>query len=425
MYNRLLFILTCSISIIIFITLLKFQKQDEDKMQKKWCLFHATDFQTLMYPCFTFCRILGLFPYKINNSIFKPSKPHYILSSAITCVVCILNMMITKSMISTKINFEAVMTVILSCCFILICSFAIITLVLSNPRMRLLQTIMEISSKLSPESYQKLSKLIHTKDIFGSIYIIGLASSYLYKKRLNIFFAIFSIYTGQLTFQMDMLYVNCVCVLKACFKEINNNLRHIQKFIVNSEQHILISYYERRNSFLIIKLKALKKQHMMISNTVQILNTIFSGQLLITIVITLIEMSLDIYFYAIEWHDGLVINLNGQFSNLFLLGMIYFISKTALIFWACETGKNQAQEMRTTIHDVLNSTRDEIIKDELQLFSLQLLHCRNTFSAKGLNVDATFLTTMVGTITTYMLITLQFLIMSHSCDTTSATANII
>jgi len=54
------------------------------------------------------------------------------------------------------------------------------------------------------------------------------------------------------------------------------------------------------------------------------------------------------YFYAIEWHDGLLINLNGQFSDLFLLAMIYYITKTALIFWACETAKNQAQEIRTT-----------------------------------------------------------------------------
>ncbi|XP_012063697.1 PREDICTED: putative gustatory receptor 28b [Atta cephalotes] len=99
--------------------------------------------------------------------------------------------------------------------------------------------------------------------------------------------------------------------------------------------------------------------------------------------------------------------------------MIYYILKLALIVWACETCKNQAQEIRTTIHDVLNSTKDKHIKDELRLFSLQLLHYKNIFSAKALNVDARFFATIVGTITTYMLITLQFLILSisHSCDT--------
>ncbi|XP_018351447.1 PREDICTED: putative gustatory receptor 28b [Trachymyrmex septentrionalis] len=177
-----------------------------------------------------------------------------------------------------------------------------------------------------------------------------------------------------------------------------------------------MSYCEQRNPFLIIKLKALEKQYMMISNTIQILNKIFNVQIFITIVLTLFEVSLELYIYVIKWHNGLVINLSEQGIDIFLLTMIYITTRMALIFWACETGKNQAQEIRTTIHDVLNSTRDEQIKNELQLFSLQLLHCKHTFSAKGFNVDATFVTTMVGTITTYMLISLQFLIMSYSCE---------
>ncbi|XP_011705836.1 PREDICTED: putative gustatory receptor 28b, partial [Wasmannia auropunctata] len=99
---------------------------------------------------------------------------------------------------------------------------------------------------------------------------------------------------------------------------------------------------------------------------------------------------------------------------------LYDVMKIMLIVWACETGKNQAQEIRSTIHHVLNSIRDEKIKYELQLFSLQTLHCKITFSAKGFNVDATFLAIMVGTTVTYILISVQFLVMSHSCDEKSA-----
>ncbi|XP_011880426.1 PREDICTED: uncharacterized protein LOC105568955 [Vollenhovia emeryi] len=53
---------------------------------------------------------------------------------------------------------------------------------------------------------------------------------------------------------------------------------------------------------------------------------------------------------------------------------------------------------------------------QLQLFSLQIMHCDNTFSAKGLALDARLLTTMIGTIASYLLIAIQFLITSHSCD---------
>ncbi|KYQ56190.1 Putative gustatory receptor 28b, partial [Trachymyrmex zeteki] len=396
-----------------------FQKRIKSKMQKKWRLFYATDFQTLMYPCFTFCRILGLFPYKINNLTFETSKPYYILSITVTCVLHVLNLIILKyNKNFTKMSFETATMSLENYCFsIMITLLTIVTLVMSNSRMRLLQIIMEISSKLSPKSYQKLSRLIHTKDIFGSFYIIGLISTCFYNLSFDIIYTIYSMYTVQLIFQMDMLYMNCVCVLKTCFEDINNNLQHMQELIVNSEPHVpMLSYYKQRNPFLIAKLKILKKQYMMISNTVQMLNTIFSVQLLASMIITFCQISLNLYVYLIQWHDGLVINLNGQVGKLFLSTTIYYIIKLVLIVWACETGKNQAQEIRITIHDVLNRAKDEQIKDELQSFSLQILHCKNIFSAKGFNIDATFLAAMMGTITTYTLIFLQFLITSHSCD---------
>ncbi|KYN03746.1 Putative gustatory receptor 28b [Cyphomyrmex costatus] len=365
-------------------------------MRKKRSLFNATDFQTLMYPCFIFCRILGLFPYKVNNSTFETSKPCYILSITITCIFCVCDLiLLTYNQNFTKINFETATMSIEAYYFYALSAFlSIVTLFLSNPRMRLLQTIMDISSRLSPKSYKKLSRLIHTKDIFGSIYLMSVMSIFVYITRTDILNVIFSTYATLSSFQMDMLYINCVCVLKACFKDINNNLQHMQEFIINSELRTpVVLYYKQRNSFLIMKLKILKKQHMMISNAVQILNTIFWVQLLASMTITFCQINLELY-YLIQWHDGLVISLNGQISEIIILSIIYYIVKLALTVWACETGKNQAQEIRTTIHDVLNRTRDEQIKEELQSFSLQMLHCKNTFSAKGFNVDATFLATV-------------------------------
>jgi len=368
---------------IPIISTLTFQKRIKSKMSKKWRLFHATDFQTLMYPCFIFCRILGIFPYNVNNSIFEVSKPHYILSITVTCVICVYELtLLYKFNASTKINFESVITSLeVNSYYLIISCLAIVTLVLSNPRMRLLQTIMKISLGLSPESYQKLSRLIHVKDIFGSFYLIGHCSSYFYKSHQNILHKIISIYTVLMSFQMDMLYVNCVCVLKACFEEINNSLLHMQQLIINNEPCVLkIFYYKQKNPFLIIKLKALEKQHMMISSTIHMLNMIFSLQLLATTFITFFEISLELYFNLVQWHDGLVIKLDEQMGGMFLSFIIYLIIKMMLIVWACETGKNQAQEICTTIHDVLNSTRDEQIKNEVinvqfNLYSFLMCTC--------------------------------------------------
>jgi len=152
-------------------------------MRKKWQLFHATDFLSLMHPCFNFCRILGIFPYKINILTFEASKPYYIMSTVIICMCCILNLaLIHRIFISKIINFENVIENLEILAFYIISGFVVSTThVLSGPRMRLLQTMLEISSKLPSESYQKLSRLIHVKDILDNILLIVKSSIFFYK----------------------------------------------------------------------------------------------------------------------------------------------------------------------------------------------------------------------------------------------------
>ena len=53
----------------------------KNKMSKRWCLCNAMDFQSLMYPNFTWSRILGLFPYKLNALTFEVSKPYLYIYS--------------------------------------------------------------------------------------------------------------------------------------------------------------------------------------------------------------------------------------------------------------------------------------------------------------------------------------------------------
>ncbi|KYN14861.1 Putative gustatory receptor 28b [Trachymyrmex cornetzi] len=187
-----------------------------------------------------------------------------------------------------------------------------------------------------------------------------------------------------------MLYINCVCVLKASFKRIDENVAHLQKIVVKPRVPTLICQTQR-NQFLLIELKILKKQHLMISDAVQMLNVIFSLQLLATILLTFCVITFEIYSYAVRWQNGILINIDIQFIFTLFTSIGHYIIKMTLLVWACETSKNQAQEIITTVHDLLNSTNDEQIKNELQLFSLQILHRKNTFSLKGLTIDATLL----------------------------------
>ncbi|XP_011691282.1 PREDICTED: uncharacterized protein LOC105452126 [Wasmannia auropunctata] len=400
----------------------KFEGDKSEKEKRKRWLFHATDFISLMYPCLTFCRILGIFPYKINASSFETSKPCFILSTIVMCIFSFCTLIIIYMVIEWfRVNDNNVRKIIEITSLYVFGSFiVIVTFILSGPRMRFLQTLLKISSRLPSESYQQPSILIHAKDILGFFYLLVQSLICYYKMKEPVIIDVFSLYITLLGFLMDMLYINCVCVLKACFKKINDDLANL--FIMHDEPYsIMRNYHEQRNPLLLIELNALEKRHLKLSNTVQRLNIIFSPQLLATTAISFITITFKLYFNTIEWHNGLYINLTKQTHHTYVMVFIaYYFGKIVLIAWACQTGKNEVMKINTTIHDALNSVNDEEIKHELQLFSLQIMHCDNTFSAKGLNLDATLVATMTASITTYLLILIQFLIASHSCDGNTA-----
>ncbi|XP_036148063.1 putative gustatory receptor 28a [Monomorium pharaonis] len=398
--------------------LLKLQRRTKCEMWKKWQLFHATDFQSLMYPCFTFCRILGLFPYRINASTFQTPKRSYILPIIIICILFICELITLYEVDVINKHDENVPKTLERNCFYILGGFStVVAYALNGRRMHLLQIIMEISSKLPPDSYFKMSILIHAKDIFGFFFLVGQATCYYSITGVCHLRNLLVLYILLITFQMDMLHMNCVCILKACFKKINDNLINVRELIVNNESHFLRQH--NRNPFVLMELKMLKKQHLMISDTVQMLNAIFSLQVLASVVMTFAEITFRLYFYILEWksQEMSMFNVDQNFHNVLLIIFItYYCIKIMLIGWACDTAKDQAMKIGITIHEILNDTIDKQIKDELQMFSLQVLHRENTFSAKGLIVDATLLVAIVGNITTYLLILIQFLVAQEVCN---------
>ncbi|KYN14856.1 Putative gustatory receptor 28b [Trachymyrmex cornetzi] len=382
----------------------KFQGFKDKKKGNIWQLFRATNFESLMYPCFTLCRILGVFPYKIRASTIKPCKPYYILSIIVICIYCVCELKSLYNLnFTNNFTLKGIPVKLERNCFFILSGFTtVITFLLSGPRMRLLQTILVVSLSLSKKSYRNLSKLVHTKDILGFLYIIVQVSIFYYNLPYDALHVIFVIYIYLLAFQMDMLYMNCVCVLKACFKQINDSLalmpEYLRIFMANDEPYLLrTTYHKQRNPFLLMQLKAQMKQHLAVSDIVQMLTTIFSLQLLSTIILTFIEITFNLYFYLVRLQEGATSlnNLAKQvYNEVFITTFTYNIVKIMLIVWACETGKNQALMINTTVHDMYNSTSDREIKYELQLFAMQLMHRKNIFSAKVLIVDATLLTTV-------------------------------
>lgn len=175
-------------------------------------LFRATNFESLMYPCFIFSRILGLHPYKIDASTIKTCKLCYILSTVITCIFCVCELIILYDInFSEHILFNNIPRKLERNCFYIFSGIIVIgTFILSGPRIRLLQTILQLSLRLPPKSCQKLSRFIHAKDIFGSFFVVIQGFLYFPKIRFGYLRQMFALYVILLVFQMDMLYTNCV-----------------------------------------------------------------------------------------------------------------------------------------------------------------------------------------------------------------------
>jgi len=353
------------------VSLLKFQTQVNSNMRTKWRPFYATDFQSLMYPCFIFCRILGIFPYRINNSTFEVSESCYILSTIVIFVFCVYEIIIIYKLdISRTIKDRSVSSSFECHSYYVLGSFTtIVTYVLRRPRLLLLQTVLEISSELPSELYEKLSRLIHIKDICGFFLLVIVSIVYCICMPFNtIFLTMFVIYLTLLMFQMDMMYMNCVCVLKVCFKKINDNLMKVQELVMSDKPYLLRRiYHEQKNSLLLMKLKALKKQHLMISDSVQMLNMIFGLQIIVTIIISFVEITFNLYFY-------IVVSIVEEEANFwywfFILVVIYYITKIILIVWACDSGTDQAAKIGIAVHDLLNNTSDKQVKNEVITYDL-------------------------------------------------------
>ncbi|XP_011859889.1 PREDICTED: uncharacterized protein LOC105557299 isoform X2 [Vollenhovia emeryi] len=342
---------------------------------------------------------MGLFSYKFNASNIKTYKPSYILSTIVMCVFCtaysinFYDVIIAGNIIFKSVGVPKRLELI---CIHILYGFAVITtFIFTGPRMRLLRNIMEVSLKLPPQSFQNLSRLIHAKDSLFSLLLIVLMLRVFCVLDITFLRKILSIYVIFLVYQMDMLYMNCVCILKACFKQINDNLVNLRDILTNGEPCLLSGTYRAQtNPFILLEITALKKQHLAISDTVRMLTSVFSLHLVSTILIAFAEIIFSMYFYFVLLIHKSVHATNSEKLLYYKYTSVYitfYMIKIVLIVWACETGKNQILEIKTTVHNVFNSTNNEHIKYEMELFSLQLLHCENVFSAKWITIDATLL----------------------------------
>lgn len=104
-------------------------------------------------------------------------------------------------------------------------------------------------------------------------------------------------------------------------------------------------------------------------STTQMLKIIFSLHLFATTVMTFTQIvhHFNLYIYLMRTRgDQLMSSFETQiYYKLMITFITYYFAKIGLIIWACESGKNQAMDISTTVYDVFNSISDKQIKYEV------------------------------------------------------------
>ncbi|XP_076752760.1 uncharacterized protein LOC143424509 [Xylocopa sonorina] len=222
----------------------------------------------------------------------------------------------------------------------------------------------------------------------------------------NIAFVEFSWYIFFGVMIINALYTNNIHVLNGCFQQINDSLVRMKETLTNDQPHLLRRvYHAQMNPVLLSKLRALKKQHLNVCEVLQTFNDSFSLQNIIIIVLLVTDITFNMYVYLV------VLNKEGRirtWRSFRLLFMIYHCMYILMLTWYAESIRMQVEQIGTNIHRIIVRTFDEEVITELRMFSFQVLQKDCTIMAKGLVIDATLLTKVLCSITTFLLVLIQF-----------------
>jgi gustatory receptor len=138
----------------------------------------------------------------------------------------------------------------------------------------------------------------------------------------------------------------------------------------------------------------------------------YGFQLLLQIGVTTAELTLSSYLMlaTILGIQNVEIDTVGQFISLMAAWQVQHAFKLIIITAPCQSSTNEIENMATLVQKLLlvrNFDQDTVA--ELQLFSQQLLQRRMKFTAFGfLSLDHSLLFTIVGGVTTFTVIAMQF-----------------
>ncbi|KAG5326775.1 GR28B protein, partial [Acromyrmex heyeri] len=220
-------------------------------------------------------------------------------------------------------------------------------------------------------------------------------------------------------------YFLLVTVIQTDFADINRAIQSLTK--INAPDLRLQSLYQTRrivvNNSTVHQLLQLRDVHCHLCEISEDVSSFYSLPVLFAIIfffLTLIETTDNIVHDFLNCAIGKETKAElKEFSLQLLHRKIQFTANG--YFTLDNTFFHSMEKTGNIVHDLLNCAVGKEIKAELKKFSLQLLHRQIQFTANGyFTLDNTFLHSLTGTVVTYLIILVQFqMVSSRSIDQTA------
>ncbi|XP_076652990.1 gustatory receptor for sugar taste 43a [Halictus rubicundus] len=145
--------------------------------------------------------------------------------------------------------------------------------------------------------------------------------------------------------------------------------------------------------------------HSTLCDTVGLINVAFGVVILAVTTSCLLHLVIAPYFLilqAAEEHEWIFLAVQGMWCIFHVARMLIIVQPS---YWTVVEGKKTA----VIVSQLLSSSFDANARQQLEVFSLQLLHRPLEFSVCGLfSLDRTLITSIAGAVTTYLVILIQF-----------------
>ncbi|KAL3288539.1 hypothetical protein HHI36_002979 [Cryptolaemus montrouzieri] len=199
-------------------------------------------------------------------------------------------------------------------------------------------------------------------------------------------------------------FISYVNQLNIRFERVNNGLQEI--FDKNTKDKIIFNHLNNRRE-ISEEMLVMCRLHHKLCYLMRILNKAFGLQQLLSIAVSVCNILFQTYYlYCV---------LSGKHEKTFftiscpLLWTFDEMMEIQLLVSACAVTCENANATAVILHEMRNDNYDVALEDRVQTYSLQMLHQKIEFSAMGYFViDYTLSYSIIGAVTTYLVIFIQF-----------------